>query len=62
MFAVMLILGKAKTWPVVKETLWDDDLIHNLLAFTVDDMSPELLQKVQKYTTAKDFDIGIIQK
>ena len=62
MYALMSVLGKETTWPVVKETLADDELIFSLLDFTVDEMSAELFQKLEGYTSTKAFNPTVIEK
>jgi len=62
MYALMSVLGKETTWPVVKETLADDELIFSLLDFTVDEMSAELFQKLDGYTSTKAFNPAVIEK
>jgi len=62
MYALMAVLGKETTWPVVKETLADDELIFSLLDFTVDEMSAELFQKLEGYTSTKAFKPAVIAK
>jgi hypothetical protein len=62
MYALMSVLGKETTWPIVKETLADDELIFSLLDFTVDEMSVELFQKLDSYTSRKAFNPAVIEK
>lgn len=55
MSAVMIVLQKSPDWASVKKELTDSQFVKKVMEFDMDNISPNVMKKIEKYTKMESF-------
>lgn len=62
MSAVMIILGKDTSWAAVKKELADSQFVKKVMEFDKENIPPQILKKVERYTKMENFQPAYVSK